>query len=340
MRQSRWLGALLLVHAPFLLAACKACNEEALAPADGAAAAGSGSARLSPELAAKVLAKVGEREITLGEYAATLERMDQFERLRYQSPERRKALLQEIINVELLATEARRRGLDKRPEAQERLRQMLRDELLKQTRDGLPAPAAIPENEVRAYYDKHREEFREPERRRVAHIVVADEAKAKKVLALAARVTPTEWGKLVEAHSLDKPPKNAPAAPLELAGDLGIVSAPGAARGENPRVPEPVRQAVFKIGKQGEVYPAPVADSGRFHVVRLTGRTEARDRSLAEAERAIRVAILQERIKQAEDKLEKELRERFPVKIDEAALKQVAVPASAVAPPTTPPAKP
>jgi hypothetical protein len=85
---------------------------------------------------------------------------------------------------------------------------------------------------------------------------------------------------------------------------------------------------VFGIEKLGGVFAEPVAEGARFHIVRMTGRTEARDRSLAEADRAIRVAILQERIKQSEEKLERELRGRYPVKIDEAALKQVAVPAN------------
>jgi peptidyl-prolyl cis-trans isomerase C len=342
MPRERWFLALLLLQAPWMAAGCKACNEEALEPQGGAEASASGKT-LSPELAAKVLAKVGEREITLGDYAASLERMDQFERLRYQSPDRRKALLEEMIRVELLAAEARRRGLDKRPETQERTRQILRDELLRRTRDTLPAPADIPEAEVRTYYDKHRDQFREPERRRVAHIVVADQAKAKRVIALATKATAVEWGRLVQEHSLDKQPKNAPAVPLELAGDLGIVSPPGDKRGENQRVPEPVRKAVFAIDKLGGVFAEPVADGGRFHVVRMTGRTDARDRSLAEADRAIRVAILQERIKQSEEKMERELRGRYPVKIDEAALKQVAVPASsgpAVGPAPPPPPRP
>jgi parvulin-like peptidyl-prolyl isomerase len=343
MPRERWILALLLVQAPVVAVGCKACSDDALKPQGGAEASASGKA-LSPELAAKVLAKVGDREITLGEFAASLERMDQFERLRYQSPERRKQLLDEMIKVELLAAEAKRRGLDKRPETQERTRQILRDEMLRRTREGLPAPADIAETEVRAYYEKNRDQFREPERRRAAHILVADAAKAKRVIALAAKATPAEWGRLVQEHSLDKPSKNpnAPSAPLELAGDLGIVSAPGERRGDNPRVPEAVRKALFEIDKLGGVHAEPVADSGRFHIVRMTGRTDARDRSLAEADRAIRVAILQERIKQSEEKMERELRGRYPVKIDEAALKQVALPASSAqgAPATPAPAPP
>jgi hypothetical protein len=325
------------------LGGCSGCDDKALTKG-GPAASASAPQGLTPELAAKVLVRVGDREITLGEYAATVERMDQFERLRYQSPDRRKQLLDEIIKVELLAAEARRRGLDKLPETQERIRQILRDEVLRETRAGIPTPAQIPESEVRAYYEKNRAEFQEPERRRVASIVMSDEGKAKQVLALALKATPMEWGKLVQEHSLDKPPRPSPTTPLELAGDLGIVSPPGESRGENPKVPEPVRKAVFQIEKLGGVYPELVKNGDRFHIVRMSGKTDARDRAFAEAERTIRVAILQRHVRDAEERLEKDLRARFPVKIDDAALARVKVPSpntvGTPAPPTGSPPSP
>lgn len=304
-----------------------ACNDKAVnkgAAEGGAAPASSG---LSPELAQKPLATVGDRVITLGEFAATIDRMDQFERLRYQSVDRRRQLLDEIIKAELLALEAKKRGLDQKPEVKERIRQILREDVMRQVRAETIAPADIPEAEVREYYEKHREEFRDPERRRVAHIVLADEAKAKQVLEQAKKASPTDWGKLVRDHSLDKP-QGAATGPAELAGDLGIVGPPGSAKGDNPRVPEPLREAVFKIGAVGGVHTELVKDGGKLHVVRMTGKTDARDRTLAEAERTIRVAILQERMRASEAKLEKELRERYPVKIDDKALEKVELPKS------------
>lgn len=318
-----WLPAAVLVSA----AACSSCNDKALErqPAPDAAAS-AGPAALSPELAQKPLATVGDRVITLGEFAATLDRMDQFERLRYQSPERRRQLLDEMIKAELLAVEARKRGLDQKPEVKERIRQILREDVARQVRAEAPSSGDVSEADVRAYYDQHREEFRDPERRRVAHIVLTDEAKAKQVLEQAKKASPTDWGKLVRDHSLEKQPAASAAGPLELAGDLGIVGPPGVERGDNPRVPEAIRKAVFQIAAVGGVHAELVKDAGRFHVVRMTGKTDARDRTLAEADRTIRVAILQERAEQAEKKLEQELRARFPVKIDEKALEQVEVP--------------
>lgn len=287
----------------------------------------SGAGQLTPELAAQVLAKVGDREITLGEYAETLERMDPFERLRYQSPDRRKQLLNEIIQVELLAEEAKRRGLDKQPETQERLRQMLKEELLREVRRNTPAPGDIAEADVHAYFDAHHDEFKEPERRRVAHLELASEAQAKALLPKAQGASAAEWGKLVNEVSLDKPPPSLGPAPTELAGDLGIVGPPGHARGANPKVPEPLRAAVFEIAQVGGVLGRVVAtDNGHFHVLRMTGRTEARDRSFQDAERTIRVAIVQEQIRDREAQLRKELAQRYPVSIDDGALSQVKVP--------------
>lgn len=287
-----------------------------------AASASAEPFRLTPEQEKLVLAKVGDRTITLGDYAATLERMDPFERLRYQSTDRRRVLLKEMIDVELLAQEAKRRGLDRQPETQERLRQILRDELLRQVRESAPLPSEIPETEVRRYYDAHRADFDEPERRRVSHIVTGSKAVADAALEKAQEGDAAAWGKLVERYSLDRPEPGSPA-PLELAGDLGIVGPPGHPRGENPRVPEEVRTAVFRIGEVGQVLPEPVKIGARFHVVRLTAKTPARTRSLAEAERTIRIALVQERVKEREAQLERELKARYPVTIDSAALATV-----------------
>src|SRR3954462_3187516 len=136
----------------FFSMALPSCNERAFDKAKAGDAGPPPPGGLTAEQAAEVLAKVGDRTITLGDYAATLERMDQFDRLRYQSPERRKELLDEIIDVELLAQDARRKKLDQQPENQQAVRQVLRDALLNETRRGLPAPADLPQDEIRAYF--------------------------------------------------------------------------------------------------------------------------------------------------------------------------------------------
>lgn len=301
------------------------CDDKAKGPAGDAGskavangAPGQESFGLTPELQKKVLAQIGDTTITLGDFAAILARMDQFERLRYQSPDRRKLLLDEIIKVELLAQEAKRRGLDKDPEVELRLRQALRDELKRERLKNVPKPDEIPPAEVQVYYAAHRAEYADPERRRLAHIQLGSRAKAEEVLKLARVATAEKWGELVRDFSLDKKTSSS-AEPAELRGDLGIVSLPGE-KDAAALVPDELKRAVFEIAELGGVSPKIVESQGQFHIVRLTGKTEARQRSLSEAERTIRVALVQSKIKADEAAFEQELRKRYPVKIDAAQL--------------------
>ncbi|HSC86260.1 MAG TPA: peptidylprolyl isomerase, partial [Polyangiaceae bacterium] len=223
------------------------------------------------------------------------------------------------IDIELLAQEARRRGLDKKPEVELGLAQALRDEVLDELRRELPGPEALTEREVRDYYEAHLAEFREPERRRALLLVVAQEAAAKKLASDAQGATGAAWGELVRKHSLERR-GTAEQDAVEWAGDFGFVSPPGEARGENAEVPEPVRTALFQLKNLGEVAPAPVSAGGRWYVVRLGGTSPARDRSLREADRTIRVELVRQRYVEKERALEAELRQKFPVVVDEQAL--------------------
>jgi hypothetical protein len=316
-----------------LLAA--ACNDPALKPP--AADAGPAAGGLTPDQAARTVAKVGDRTITLGDYAKTLERMDQYDRLRYQSKERRRELLEEMVDVELLAAEARRLGLDKEPEAQDAVRTILRDAILAQAREGLPTPAQITDQEIRAYYDAHLDKFTEPERRRVAAIVMADKKEAQKVLEAAKKAkTPAEWGDLFFKHSSTAPKQRGPLNPAELAGDLGIVGPLSDPRGANEKVPEPVRARAFELKAVGEIAAELVEFEGRQYVVRLNGITAGHKRSLAEADRAIRVVLIQEKMQERERALEDELKKKFPVEIDDKALESVKVPAGVQQPEAAP----
>jgi parvulin-like peptidyl-prolyl isomerase len=179
-------------------------------------------------------------------------------------------------------------------------------------------------DEVRAYYDAHHVELRDPERRRASAIVLPTQAAADAVLDQVKKgVTAAQWGELVRSKSAD--PSAKANVPVDLAGDLGMVSPPGDARGDNPRIPEDVRVGLFEIAKVGDVLPRVVHALGKFYVVRLSVKTEPQDRSLQEAERVIRVKLSQEKLRAKEDELLAQLRVKFPVQVDEATLATVVV---------------
>ena len=304
------------------MAGCKSCDN-----GSGDNGADSGHAQptsLTPEQAKQVLAKVGDETITLGDYAAALEHMDQFDRLRYQSTERRKELLDEMITVKLLAKEATLKGYDKDPLAQQELRAILRDSMLAEARKNAPTPADVPEAEVRAWFEAHRAEYKDPERRRLSVIVLRDEATARDALAAAKKIaTASQWGEIVRAKSID--PQARANVPVDLAGDMGIVSPPGDSRGENTRVPEEVRAAAFDIAEAGSVGDRIVTARGKSYVLRLTQKLPPHERTFEEAERSIRVKLAQDKLRAKEDELIAELRKSVKVEIDEGALGTVRV---------------
>lgn len=300
------------------------------------------TAGIPPEQAARVLAKVGDRTITLGDFAASLEHLDQFDRLRYQSPERRLELLKEMIRVQLLADEAVAKGYDKEPEAASELRAVLREAVIGELKKSARAPADIPVADARAYFEAHRAEYKDPERRRFSIIVTKDEATGVQIIETYKKASAADagadaravaWGQLVREKSLDAQARAN--VPIDLAGDYGFVSPPGDPRGASARIPEEVRVAGFAIGAVGDVAPAPVKAGGKIYVVRLSTKVDARERSFEEAERTIRVKLAQDELEKKEAELLASLRKELDVKIDEAALATVKVdlaPADAGAP--------
>lgn len=308
-----------------LLAACSSCKNGTTAAGEGGAAA-QAPAGLTPDQAKQVLARVGDRTITLGDFASALEHMDQFDRMRYQAPERRKELLNEMIDVMLLADEARARGYDKDPATEQELREILRDAYLKKVRQGVAQPKDIPDTEVKAYFDAHKADFHDPERRRLSIVVLPSRAAAEAVLATARSASPSQWGELVRSKSVD--PSAKANVPVDLAGDVGFVSPPGDPRGANARVPDEVRAAAFEAPtvNAGDVVPHVVPVGNRFFfVVRITSRTDPHDRALSDVENTIRVKLAQQKAHEKEEASIDELRQQFQVKVDETALGQVRV---------------
>lgn len=295
-----------------------ACNEKAVQKQPDAAAVPGG---LTPEQASKPVAKLGDRVITLGEFAQALADMPEYERLRYQGIERRKELLRAMIDMHLLAGEAKKQGLDKDPIVAEEMRQVLVAWMRGKLLEGLPSPTQIPEDELRKFYDAHVAEYREPERRRVSHIVVKDEATAKKAYEEAKTATPTQWGALVKKYSDDKPlPTEAP----ETAGDLGYVTAPNDTHAQpNVKATGEIRTAIFALKTVGEV-SVPVKDVNGWHVVRMTAKNDARDQSFADVERTIRVRVLQEKRAEKEKALIEETKKQLKIEIDDATLTAIA----------------
>ncbi len=143
------------------------------------AAGGEGESR-SPN---EVIAVVGGEKITEGDLDRMLGLMDPLERRSYESPEGRKMLLDIWIKNKLLVAEAERVKLDKDPHVKRDIEDA-RTRILASTyfQRYIATPLGIPDEEVERYYQTHKEEYLEPARVKLRHILVETQAEAEAVL--------------------------------------------------------------------------------------------------------------------------------------------------------------
>jgi peptidyl-prolyl cis-trans isomerase C len=245
---------------------------------------------LTEEEAAQTLAKIGDHTITVGEFAEEIANKGPFLRARYNSPERRRELLDQLVRFELLAQEAHSRGLDEEPEVQRTRKQVLIRRFLKQEYEDRIQPTDITDDEVRAFYEAHPSEFHQPEQVRISHILVAREADATRILRLI-QASPNDvrlFRQLAEQYDTDP-------ATRDRFGDVGFFSRPADHRDGEPTVPAEVATAAFGMETIGAVFPAVVHSDRGYEIVKLTGRRAALDRSLDESSRTIRNRLWRER---------------------------------------------
>jgi peptidyl-prolyl cis-trans isomerase C len=285
---------------------------------------------LTPEQAAQVLVEVGETKITLGEFAERLGSQSPYLRARYNSPERRREFLENMVRFELLAAEADRRGFTKSDDVERVRRQVMVQQMMADLFDkgGLKL-TDITEDEIKRYYDEHLSEFDKPAQVRASHILFKDKAGAEQTLKeLKAKPQDNDlFRKLAEQRSLD-------AATKASGGDLRFFSetadpqpkASGTGgETDEPDRPAAVRKAAFSLATIGDLYPEVVQSDKGFHVLKLTGRREALKRTLEDSRRMIQNKLWRQKREASIEKFVSDLRAKANVQENPEALAKVQV---------------
>jgi len=154
----------------------------------------------------------------------------------------------------------------------------------------------VPDEEIAAYYDAHRDDFVRPETVDVSQILVDDET-------LANELRNTLLAKTATFEDLARERSQAPDAPN--GGHLGTF-----AHGE---LPPSFEAQVFAL-KPGTLSEVVATDFG-FHIFRLNARTERQQLGLDDVREAIRVDLLREKSDEAMKRYVAELEKRYPVKV-------------------------
>lgn len=268
---------------------------------------------LTEAQASEVLVKVGDRTITVGDFADRLASQSPYLQARFENPERRREFLENLVRFELLVYEAKRRGYADRPDIQRAQRSAMTQQLIKQEIDDKLALSDISDAEIEAVYESNPEEYDRPAQVRASAILIKNEARANKLLEQAKKADIPEFRRMARENSEDP-------ATAKSGGDLQFFTAdtegPPSAR---------VRDAAFTLKRVGNVFPKVVRTPEGYYIVMLTGKRAPLKRTYEQAKRAIRHKLARQKKDEAMEALLESLREDIPVEIDYEALTEIKV---------------
>ena len=237
-----------------------------------------------------VVAKIGPVTITAAELERRLAAVPVFQLRTFGSTpaEIKKAFLDRVLVREaLLSQGAVDRGLAERSDVKDRLRGVLRTEMLARLRSDVQRTSHVDDSDVKAYYEQNAAKFHSPARILLWMIALQKREEADAVLAeLRKDVTPNpkHWTDLAREKSID-------AATGFRGGNLGFVAPDGTTTEPGLRVSRAILDAVGKV-KDAEIVPEPIHDGDRWVIVWRRQTMKSVDRSLESEAPSIKQMLL------------------------------------------------
>ncbi|MCS6797102.1 MAG: peptidylprolyl isomerase [Myxococcota bacterium] len=282
------------------------------APSDAQPPAGQAQAPTEQERRARIVARVGKVTITVGDLEDAIAAQSPFLRARFRDRQALREHLEHTIRFELLAAEAERRGYGRDPTVERSVAQSAVQWFLRREFDERIRPETIPDEDVRAHYESHRDEFHRPEMVRASHVLLATRQEALEVIRQAREGDARAFRELARQRSLDAETKL-------RGGDLRYFDRQGRSTVPSERPVDPaIVEAAFALRELGDVVAEPVPVGPHWSVIKLTGRRPAETRTLEQAAPDIRLRLWRERRQRAIDDLVASLRQRVaPVVYEE-----------------------
>jgi peptidyl-prolyl cis-trans isomerase C len=304
--EPRAAGALLL-----LLAACGGAHDETAAPA--AARQPTATAAAATD-GGPVIATYSDRRLTTAEVLEELKRLPGPSRAYLGAPERKRQFVENLVMNDLLFDEGRRQGLDRDPEIDRQVNDLRKRLVVQRVMRAYQTPPTIDDDEVRKYYAENQELYSTTQIR-ASHILVADEATARRLRA-ELEEHPERFADLARDNSTDS-------TSARRGGDLGTFA--------QGRMVADFERAAFRL-KPGEL-SEPVKTQYGWHLIKVTERKDGEPKPFDQVKESIRAMLRNQRLQaQVQDHFDG-LKKDANVRIDEAALAKLEPPAGPDAPP-------
>ena len=253
----------------------------------------------------KVLATIDGEKVTLQEFNKELDKIPMNMKMLVASESGKKNYLDRLVVKKLLLKEASKAKIESDKEFQERVNdikeQLLIETLLKKK---ITADTQMSEDDLKKYYEEHKEEFKKDGEIYTRHILLKTEEEAKQVQAKLQKGE--DFTELAKKYSIDPNVKAS-------GGEIGF-------QPKGSLIPE-YENAAFKLTKVGQVSGIVKTQFG-YHIIRLEGAKPPSYVPLEEVKDFIKQKNAQEKQKEVLEKYIEELKKNAKITIDEALLKE------------------
>lgn len=244
----------------------------------------------------KILATVGNQTIYDEDIDFFMKSLDNQTALRFNNEEGRKKILAEIINHELLYSDAIQNELDKDEAFLVEVERFKKNILKQHAINKIFSDIKITDSEIADYYEQNKSGFATMEEVRAKHILVDDIETIEEVQKDLADGMPFEDA----ANEYSKCPSNV------NGGDLGFFS-------KGRMVPE-FEEAAFKLNI--DEVSEPIKTQFGYHLIKVVDKKEAKTKSFDEVKSQIAQQLMQIKQENAYYNKINELKEKYEIKVN------------------------
>ncbi len=239
-----------------------------------------------------IVAKIGDKQITLSDFNTIIDYLDtEKQKALVKNPQLKETFLRQVVQSMVISDIAKKEGFDKKSEVKKQLELFTDNFLVNEfLRREIVQKITVSEDEMKSYYDSHKNEFKTPEMVRTRHILIeatplsSDEEKKKareKAEGILKRIKDGEdFAKLASDFSDDRGSK-------QKGGDLGLFP-----RGA---MVKPFEDAAFAL-KPGEISGIVETQFG-YHIIKVEERKDSSVEPFEAVMERINQKLLQESIK-------------------------------------------
>jgi peptidyl-prolyl cis-trans isomerase C len=265
-----------------------------------------GEAGKDLRLSKEVVAQIGDEKITEEDIEEIISHIPAQYRSKYSSPQGRSEIVEGLVEMKMLAWEARRRGIDKQDDVQLKIGYIIDQTLAKELENGLKKSVKADDADIEEYYREHLDKYVTPERVKARHILVDKQDRAGALL--------EQIRKGADFQELAR--KNSICPSAEKGGDLGWF-------GRGKMDPE-FEKTAFAL-KKGETSGV-VKSSFGYHIIRLEDRKDSKTKTLDQVKKSIERALQKERIDKEVADLKEGIRKQANVMVNDEYFKRFEAP--------------